>query len=131
MENEPIRIIKDLNGDLNFIENEIIARQYKKDEETGEFKYVKFSRALKCVVVINLTKKQYINYWTAQYKNYPDQLKTILEKIDDKFENGLIPAEEMIKMIKESKDFESEKKNALRVLMKSKEEKKTGDDVEC
>lgn len=121
MEDEQIRMLKDVEADLKYIENELIAKQYKKDEETGEFRYVKFSRVLKCVAVINLTKKQYINYWTAQYKSYPKELKRILEKIDDKFENGLISPEEMIALVKESKDFESEKRNAIKALSKPKE----------
>ena len=127
MENEEIKSIKDIERDLRFIESEIIAKQYEKDKITGEEKYVKYSRALKCVVAINLTKKQYINYWGAQYKSHPEQLKLILEKIEDKFENGLISAENMLELIRASKDFESEKKNAIKVLTKPKE-KKIGED---
>ena len=130
MENEEIKSIKDIERDLRFIESEIIAKQYEKDKITGEERYVKYSRALKCVVAINLTKKQYVNYWTAQYKSYPEQLKRILKKIDDKFENGLISAEEMAELVRQSKDFESEKKSALKGLTKPKEEK-IGEDSQC
>lgn len=124
MNQEEEMLRKELQNDLIYIENEIIAMQPDIDEETEDeeerYKYVKFSRALNAVAVINLTKKQYRNYWRTLYRANPKELKMIMDKIDDKFENGLTTPKEMIKIIKESKDFESEKKNAIKALTKKR-----------
>lgn len=111
---------KQFDNDLIYIENEIIAMQPQINElaedEDEKYRYVKFSRALNAVSAINLTKKQFKNYWKTLYKNSPEKLEIILNKIDEKFENGLISKEEMIKKIEESKDYESEKRLAIKAL---------------
>lgn len=113
---------KEFENDLKFIENEIISMQPDIDEsienEEEKYKFVKFSKALNGVAVINLTKKQFKNYWRTLYKDSPQKLKIILEKIDDKFENGLTSRKEMIEIIKKSNDYESEKKAAIKALTK-------------
>lgn len=120
-----IDIKKTLNQDLRYIKNDIIAMQLDKNkccEEDEVDKYVKFSRILKTVTVINLTKKQYKNYWNTQYKDYPLELNLIMQEIEEKFKNGLTSREDMIQLIENSDDYESEKRNALKVL-KEKEKK--------
>lgn len=111
---------KQFDNDLIYIENEIIAMQPQINElaedEDEKYRYVKFSRALNAVSAINLTKKQFKNYWKTLYKNSPEKLEIILNKIDEKFEKGLISKEEMIKKIEESKDYESEKRLAIKAL---------------
>ncbi len=113
---------KELNDDLEYIDNEIIAMcpkpaeisEYQDPDEV--YKYVKFSRALNAVAVINLTKKQYVNYWKTIYKDDLEEWKTILNAINKKFDTGLISAKEMINLIKKSSDYESEKKSAIKAL---------------
>ena len=121
-----IDINKKMARDLEYIKNDIIAEQ----EVTGkifnentckmekEKLYVKFSRIINAVTIVNMPKRQYINYWKTQYKDYPDKLEKVLQAIEDKFENNLITNKEMTIIILRSDDFESEKKTAIKNLLK-------------
>lgn len=121
-----IDINKKMARDLEYIKNDIIAEQ----EVTGkifnentckmekEKLYVKFSRIINAVTIVNMPKRQYINYWKTQYKDYPDKLEKVLQAIEDKFENNLITNKEMAIIILRSDDFESEKKTAIKNLLK-------------
>lgn len=115
-------INKKIERDKRFIKSEIICKQLsknKKDNEDDE-KYIKFSRTLNAVSVINLTKKQYDNYWITQYKDSPEQLKIILETINDKFANGLTSAERMIHLVENSTIIGREEIEALNLLGKKR-----------
>lgn len=123
LENVPIDINKRIKRDLLYIKTDLISKQLQKDikddkneDEDEKEKYVKFSKILGAVTVVNMTKKQYKRYWEGQYKLYPEKNKTILEAIEEKFNNNLTPQEEMIEIIKLSKDLESEKKRAIKLL---------------
>lgn len=120
MEEESKIFQRQLENDLKYIDKEIIAIQPEVNFlalNTDEmFKYIKFSRALNAVSIINLTKKQYKNYWNTIYKEHPEALSIIMDKIEDKFKNGLISTEEMAEKIMKSKDVELEKKAAIKAL---------------
>ena len=119
-----IDIEKKFKRDMLYIENDIIAKQPEPNKyyETPDekYNYVKFCKPLNTFAVLNMTKAQYKKYWTTQYKNYPNELKIILEKVEEKFKNGLISAEEMLELIENSNDADSEKKNARKALTKKK-----------
>lgn len=120
MEEETKIFQRQFENDIKYIEKEIIAIQPEVDlwatNKEDMFKYVKFSRPLNCVSIINLTKKQYKNYWKSLYKDHPEQLEIIMQKVEEKFNSGLISAAEMIEKIKQSKDSENEKKLAIKAL---------------
>ena len=94
--------------DTNYIKNEIISQQV-------DGNYVKYSRILKCVSVIGLTKDSFIGYWEKKYKNSKD-LPTIIECCKNKLTNGLTDPNKMILLIQNSKDFQSEKEKAIKLL---------------
>ena len=128
LENIQFDVNKKLKRDLAYIKNDLISKQLQKDikdndceDEDEKEKYVKFSRLLGAVTIMNLTKKQYKKYWESQYKSYPEKNEIIMKAVEEKFQNGLIPREDMINMIKKSKDFESEKKRAIKLLSERKE----------
>ena len=120
MEEENKLLQKQFENDLKYIDKEIIAKQLEEDlyasNKEEKIKYIKFSRPLNAVSIVNLTKKQYKNYWGSLYKEHSKHYEMIMEKIDEKFSNGLITAEEMIEKIKKSKDSETEKINAIKLL---------------
>lgn len=129
VENPVIDIEKKLKKDLEYIKNDILAKQFEEDSKAPndeKEKFIKFSRQLNAFTVIDLTKRQYKKYWNTQYTNYPDKIEEIFEAIDDKFNNGLTSTEEMIEIIKNSKDNENEKKKAIDLLTKPKEKKYVG-----
>lgn len=120
-----IDINKKIVKDLEYIKNDIIAVQETTgkffNEETGKIEkeklYVKFSKIINSVVIINMPKKQYVNYWKTQYKDYPDKLKEVLQVVEEKFKTGIISNKEMIIIILKSKDFDSEKRTAIKNLI--------------
>lgn len=120
MEEESKIFQRQFENDLKYIQKEIIAIQpevnFLASNIDEMFKYVKFSRPLNAVSIINLTKKQYKNYWGSLYKEHSQYFDIIMEAIEEKFNNGLISAEEMIEKIKKSSDSETEKKNAIEAL---------------
>lgn len=126
-----IDINKKTIRDLEYIKNDIIAEQEVTgkifNEITGKMEkeklYVKFSRIINAVTIINMPKKQYVNYYKTQYKDYPDKLESILQAIEEKFENNLISANEMLIKILRSNDVDSEKKAAIKNLIKYRGQK--------
>ena len=127
LENFEIDVDKKFKRDLEYIKADLITKQLQKDikdnkfeEEDEKEKYVKFSRMLGVVTIMNLTKKQYKKYWESQYKGYPEKNEIIMKAVEEKFKKGLTPREDMINMIKKSKDFESEKNRAIKLLSKKR-----------
>lgn len=127
LENFEIDVDKKFKRDLEYIKTDLITKQLQKDikdneseEEDEKEKYVKFSRLIGVVTIVNLTKKQYKKYWESQYKGYPEKNEIIMKAVEEKFQNGLTPREDMIDMIKKSKDFESEKNRAIKLLSKKR-----------
>lgn len=101
---EQLNIVRD----LQYINEDIISKQ-------ADGNYCKWSNILKCVAVIGLTESQYISYWGNKYKNTP-YYNEVIKCCKDKLYNGLTDADTMITMIKNSKDFESEKIKAVKAL---------------
>ena len=106
---EDIDISKRVEKDVEYIKNEVIAQQ-----PNGA--YTKWSRSLNAVTVVDITYKQYIEFWEKQYKNYPEYIDVIVDACIDKLDNGLIPRQQMIDMIRNSKDYESEKIKGIEAL---------------
>ena len=82
-------------SDLNYIKNEIIAKQ-----KNGL--YCKVSRILRCITVTNMSKENYIAYWTRAYKydkGHPERIEKIKEEI-----NNLFPLEKVINIQLNSND---------------------------
>lgn len=102
-------VYKRYKEDLIYIKNEIMAQQVNGS-------YCKWSRPLKAVSVIDISYKQYINYWRSLYKNYPEYIDGITKACMDKLDNGLISRQELAQMIADSNDFVSEKEKAIEVL---------------
>lgn len=103
---------KNIEEDLKYIENEKIAHQ-------ANGGYCKISDVLKCITVENMTKEKYMEYWFRQYKNETDQ-KRIMEVIDKKFKESILPLEEAIEVTKNSKDNLKEKQRLLKVITDKK-----------
>lgn len=97
-----------IEKDLNFIKNEIIAKQVD-----GNF--LKYCEPIKAVTITGLSKQQYINYWKVKYKNTED-VDRIVNCCKDKLENGLTDTQTMINLIKYSKDLPKEKTKAIKLL---------------
>lgn len=96
-----------LENDIKYIENLILAKQ-------NNGKYCKYSRILKSIVITDMTEKDFYTYWLMRYKfNSEEDINRILEACKNKIENGLITKEEMIDLIINSKDVESEKSKIL------------------
>lgn len=107
---------KKIKLDIAYIRRELLAEQKTRDGRNRKL-YIKFSRILNGVTVIDLTKEKYIEYWKGQYIRHPEMFKQIEDVIEEKFENGLISKEKMIKLIKQGNDSEQEKKQNLKLLM--------------
>ena len=106
---EEERVERNLAKDLDYINNEIIAKQ-------TDGNYCKYSRILNAVAIIGLTTDQYEKYWSNRYKGSPDEYEQIHQAITDKFNVGLISQDEMIDLIQKSKDVPNEKKKAISLL---------------
>ena len=106
---EEVDVSKRFEKDIEYIRNEVIAQQ-----PNGA--YTKWSRALNSVSVVGITYNQYIDFWERQYKDYPEYIREIVDACMEKLDNGLIPRQQMIEMIRNSKDFESEKSRAIEAL---------------
>ena len=99
-----------LENDLKYIENLIIAKQ-------NNGKYCKFSKILKSIVITDMSEKDFITYWLLRYKfNSEEDINRIIEACKNKIKNGLISKEEMIDLIINSKDKDSEKVKILSKL---------------
>lgn len=107
---------KKIKLDIAYIKRELLAEQKTRDGRNRKL-YIKFSRILNGVTVIDLTKEKYIEYWKGQYIRHPEMFKQIEKTIEEKFENGLISKEKMIQLIKQGNDSEQEKKQNLKLLM--------------
>ena len=95
--------------DLKFIERELIARQING-------KYIKFNKDINAVAILNMTKYEYLDYWSKQYEDNIEKMEKIIEICNDKFENNLVSREEMIELVLNSKDNTKDKPEALRLL---------------
>ena len=97
--------------DVRYIQKEEMAQQVNDANS-----YVKFSSVLKAVANIGLTREQYMDYWARRYKSDKELQKLIMEEVEKKLTIGIIPREVMIEKIRNSKDFESEKRKAIKAL---------------
>lgn len=82
-------------------------------------RYIKYSRLLHAVVVINFTENDYIRYWNTRYiRNGKKTMfyKDIMEAVKAKFESGLVPIDKMLKLVQESHDDTIDKIKALGLL---------------
>ena len=65
---------REFNRDLKFIENEVMTKQ-------ADGRYCKYSTSLKAVIVTNLERNSYIEYWSKLYSDKPqymlDQIITV------------------------------------------------------
>lgn len=109
MKEDEVEVLRRFKSDLEYIHNEVIAQQ-------PDGAYTKWSRSLNAITVVGITYTQFIDYWVKLYKNYPDYIDDIVKACEDKLDNGLIPREQMIEMIKMSKDYECEKIRAIEAL---------------
>lgn len=97
-----------LQEDIEFIKNEIIAKQ-----PNGN--YCKYCKILEAVIVYDLSEQQYVNFWKQQYRNEKHRQR-IIEACKEKLYNNTISAKEMIDLISKSTDYETEKRNAIKLL---------------
>lgn len=98
--------------DINYIKNEIIS-------QLPNGKYIKYSRLLHAVVVMDFTKNDCIRYWNTRYiRNGKETIfyKDIIKAVETMFESGLTPLEEMTKLIENSHDDTVDKVKALKLL---------------
>lgn len=113
---EPMEPEFNVQRDLEYIRNELIAKTIKGT-------YIKFSRHLNAISVIDGTKSQFERYWISKYCRRPKELKQIMEALENLFSTGLTSPEKMLKMIEDSNDFESEKLKARLILKPNKPRK--------
>lgn len=97
--------------DVRYIHNEELAKEVGNTDS-----YVKFSPILKAVANIGITRAQYMDYWSRKYKTDKHLQELIIEEVEKKLATGIMPREEMIEKIRNSKDFISEKKKAIEAL---------------
>ena len=98
--------------DLNYIKHDIITL-------LPNGKYMKYSRLLKAVSVLEFTKNDCIRYWNTRYIRNGKQTifyNDIIKEVEAKFESGLTPLETMLKLIENSHDDTSDKVKALKLL---------------
>lgn len=108
---EEVKELNNLEKDIKYIDATIISPQ----KEDGY--YCKYSRILKSVVVTDMTKDSYLNYWMKKYKYEPlESQQKIIQACSEKLTNGLISTEEMIELVKNSNDRPSEIKKVLSLL---------------
>jgi hypothetical protein len=108
---------KQLQDDIKYIQEDLICEQ-------PNGKYIKFSKIGNFITLLNEPKQKYINYWVSQYeKKSKEELKIILDVLNEKFSSGLISIEKMIELINTSK-FEPERAEALKLLKTNKKEKR-------
>ena len=119
-----MQVIKtDLDKDLEYIHNDLIAVQ-----PNGS--YCKYSRLLKEVSTYNFTEKDYIAYWVGLHKR-SKQLKLIIDTCKEKLHNNLMSTEEMIELVKASKDRDSEKEKIINYLLGKEQEQKASAKERC
>lgn len=117
-------IKKTFDKDIKYIETDIITKQPKENKnckEDEKYNYIKFSKPLNAIAIINMTKAQYKKYWENKYREFPNELEIIFKTIEDKFKNGLTPLKTMIELIENSNDYQSEKEKAINALKERKE----------
>lgn len=86
---------RNFERDLEYIKNDVIARQSNR-------KYCKYSKIAKMVTVTNITKKNYISYWTKLYRDDQNKVNIIIKICEEKFKNGLTDLEDVIELEKQS-----------------------------
>lgn len=104
-----VTIQKNFEQDLKYIKNEIISLQ-------NNGKYCKYSRILHAVASYDMDKKQVIGYWKQQYKKYPQYLQIILDEVENLLKHNLTPNNNMIDLVKKSKDTDKEKSKIISLL---------------
>lgn len=98
--------------DVEYIQNDIITL-------LPNGKYIRFSRLLKQVSVMDFTKNDYIRYWNTRYIRNGKETKyyrDIIKEVEIKFESGLTSLDTMIKLISNSNDNTPDKPKALKLL---------------
>ena len=61
-------------------------------------------------------KQDYIDFWEKQYSKTPKEMNEIINVCKNKLSNNLISIDEMIDLVKNSKDTHDEKIKILRFL---------------
>lgn len=105
---------KKFKSDVNYIRNEIITELY-------DGTYMKYSKILKSVVVLDLTKEKYINYWSNLYHNNKMYLPQIMKEVEDLFEYRLYDNTTFLKLVEIGKDNTKDKEKVINKLKKSVE----------
>lgn len=98
--------------DLNYIKDDVITL-------LPNGKYMKYSRLLKAVSVLEFIKDDYIRFWKTRYmRNGKHTIfyNDIVKEAENKIESGLTPLETMLELIKNSHDDTSDKVKALKLL---------------
>ena len=102
-----------LQKDLNYIKNDIIAKQHNGN-------YCKFSKLLDAISISDFTLEYYLKYWTSSSKSRKlteEDIAQIELTILEKFMNGLTDKDTMINLIKNSSDCEKEKTKYLNLMI--------------
>ena len=76
----------------------------------------KYNESIKAVTVYNEEKQKYIDFWKKQYEKYPKEQSEIVSVVNNKLENGLIPLDEMVNLVKNSRDTHDEIIKILKFL---------------
>ena len=95
-----------LQKDLRYINNDVICKYNDKE-------YCKFSVPLNAICVLSFTEEIYIKYWTSPYAKHPQEKEQIMEACLKKLKEGTISKQQMIELVKNSKDDTSDKKSML------------------
>ena len=101
-----------INNDINYIKNDILAKQSNK-------KYCKYSRHARSITVTNMTYDKYVEYWTStgNARKYPKEaIDLIKETINNKFKSGLISLKSMIELELNSNDREDVKQDIIKEI---------------
>ena len=108
-EQKPETMEERVKKDIDFINNEIMC-------ENSKGLLCKYNKSIKAVTVYDQEKQKYIDFWKKQYEKYPKEQNEIIDVVNNKLQNGLIPLEEMINLVRNSKDNRNEIIKILKFL---------------
>lgn len=109
IERKPETIEEKVKKDIDFINDEIMC-------ENKEELLCKYNETIKAVTVYNEEKQKYIDFWKKQYEKYPKEQSEIISVVNNKLENGLIPLDKMVNLVKNSRDTHDEIIKILKFL---------------
>ena len=109
IEKKPETLEERVKKDIEFINNEIMC-------ENNQGLLCKYNKSIKAVTIYGKEKQDYIDFWEKQYSKTPKEMNEIINVCKNKLSNNLISVDEMINLVRNSKDTHNEKIKILQFL---------------